>query len=71
MLPLILVILLARPLWLAITFFLSTDMMLWRESVFPWERPVLRFLAELGMSKKEKAEVRKMRERIKRGLPPF
>lgn len=68
---LLILVLCLRPAYLALTFFLSTDILVWRESVFPWERPVLRFLAELGMTKEEKAKVAKMRERINRGLPPF
>lgn len=71
MLWLIILVLSLRPLYLALTFFLSTDILVWRESVLPWERPILRFLAEIGMSKEEKARVAQMRDRIKRGLPPF
>jgi Mg2+/citrate symporter len=68
---LILMLLTMRPAYLLITFCLSTDILDWREMLFPWERPVLRIIAQVGMSKEEKKAVDKMRERIKRGLPTF
>jgi hypothetical protein len=71
LLVLLIILALGRWLFLAITFFLSTDILLWREMLFPWERRLLRFLAELGMSDEEKAKVQKMRDRINRGEPPF
>ncbi len=64
-------LLLLRAAYLVLTLFLTTDIQRWVKGLLPPERKLIRWLSSLGLDEEGKADVIRMRERMKRGLPPF